>query len=322
MNAVSLAEVTQVPIGRVVVGIRRREKLGRIQGLAKSIAEHGLIHPILLRGDTLVAGHRRLEACRLLNWRTIPARQVERMSDDELRAIELDENANRENLSDFATSKQRFAQIRQAEADLKAKAKAELSGKVPEKSAPTERPRGRPKQNGTRQHVADETGISEREQQRIERHVAIAEAYPFMQRTGWLRHHVLDAGDLLDRLPDTDRAPIAVLLDQDGIPPATALEMLTNAVEMPTARRAAVVVRAQSIDPFERRTAATMLAEVPPPPDPGLLALHEAAHALARAAKGCRSTTFRPRVEVLSTDAALLLKEFHDHEQEVRNAVV
>jgi hypothetical protein len=35
----------------------------------------------------------------------------------------LDENTMREALSDFASSKARLAQIRQAEADLKAKAK-------------------------------------------------------------------------------------------------------------------------------------------------------------------------------------------------------
>ena len=31
---------------------------------------------------------------------------------------------------------------------------------------------------------------------RVERHVRLAEQYPFMQREGWLRHHVLDAGDV------------------------------------------------------------------------------------------------------------------------------
>ena len=88
--AISLAEVVAVPINSIVIGARRREKLGRLQALAKSIATRdGLIHPILLRGETLVAGHRRLEACRSLNWKTIPARQVDRMSDDELRASKL-----------------------------------------------------------------------------------------------------------------------------------------------------------------------------------------------------------------------------------------
>ena len=62
-----------------------------------------------------------LKRCRSLNWKTIPARQVERLSDDELRAIELDENSAREALSTFEASKARLAQIRQAEADLKAK---------------------------------------------------------------------------------------------------------------------------------------------------------------------------------------------------------
>jgi ParB family chromosome partitioning protein len=231
MNAVSSAAVVQVPIQSVVIGQRRREKLGRLQVLANSIKTHGLIHPILLRGDTLVAGHRRLEACRSLNWKTIPARRIDRMTDEELRAVELEENTAREALSDYATSKARLAQIRQAEADIKARAtvaKADLPPSSGAKSAP--RGRGRPKRDSpSREAIAAETGIGKTAQVEIERHVALAERYPFMQRSGWSRHHVLDAGDQMERVPDEDQSSIAALLDQDGIPPEKAIELLTHA---------------------------------------------------------------------------------------------
>lgn len=320
-RAISLAEVVPVPIDSIVIGPRRREKLGRLQQLKSSIKAHGLIHPVLLRGQTLVAGHRRLEACRSLEWKTIPARQVaaKHISDEELRALELDENTMREALSDYATSKQRLAQIRQAEADLKAKAQErELSDKVSEKS----RRRGRPTKPNARLAVAEETGLSTIEQQRVEKHVELAERYPFMQRAGWGRAHVLDAGDKLEAIPADDRSPIAALLDQDGVPPTLAIEMLTHAAEMPQERRQRIIDLAQSSDPFERRTAATKLAAVPTPPDPGLLALHEAVRHLTRSVQSCRSVTFRPRVTVLSDEASTLLKAFSAAEKEARDAEI
>jgi len=315
-DAISRADVIDVPIAEIVVGERRRTKLGRLKPLATSIKTNGLIHPILLRGRTLVAGHRRLEACRSLDWKTIPARQVERLNDDQLRAIELDENTQREGLSDYETSKARLAQIRQAEADLKEKARdAELMGNVPKKSKSK---RGRPKQSDSKQTVAEETGVSRRERERVERHVELAERYPFMQRSGWRRHHVLDAGDQIDKLPEHDRGPIAALLDQDAIPPAKVVEYLSHAVDMPAAQRRDVIKRAASADDFERRTALTMIAIVPPPVDPGLLALREATRSLERAADSCRSVEFRPRVTTLSHDALRLATEFSAHEKEAR----
>ncbi len=319
MNNVSRADVVHVPIRNIVVGERRRQKLGRLKTLVKSIAEHGLIHPILLRGDTLVSGHRRLEACRSLNWKTIPARQVDhQMSDDELRALELDENTAREALSDFATSKARLAQIRQAEADLKARAKKEVSRQAADKPQEKKPKGGRPKEPASQTAVAEETGISPREQDRIERHVALAEQHPFMQRPGWNRTHVLDAGDALDKIPSSDRAPIAVLLDQPGIPVKDAITYLANAAAMPAAQRRAIVERSQSPDEFTRRTALTMIAAVPPPPDPGLLALGDAVEDLKRAATSCRSTVYKGKVVALSKGASKLWDVFRAHEKQER----
>jgi ParB family chromosome partitioning protein len=319
---VTRAVVVSVPIAQVVIGARRRDKLGKVKALAHSIEAHGLIHPILLRGEMLIAGHRRLEACRLLGWKMITARQVDRMTDDELRAIELDENTARENLSDYATSKARLAQIRQAEADLKSKAAERVS--VSTRNGNSKRGRrgeGRPKgttEPGSKRDVAVATGISPTEQVRVERHVALAEAYPFMQRQGWQRHHVLDAGDLLDQLPEEDCSPIAVLLDQDGIPPPDALRLLMNGVAMTAARRRNVIELAASEDPFVRRTALTKLGDVPPPVDPGLMALHDADRAMERAAATCRSAAFKPRLTALATDVGAVLREFRAKEKEAR----
>jgi ParB-like nuclease domain/DNA methylase len=52
--------------------------MGDIAGLAASINEVGLLHPIVVKPDsTLIAGERRLRACQRLGWTEIPVRTVE-----------------------------------------------------------------------------------------------------------------------------------------------------------------------------------------------------------------------------------------------------
>jgi ParB family chromosome partitioning protein len=61
----------------IVVGERHRKDLGNVDKLAASIEAVGLLHPIMIRSDNaLIAGERRLEACRRLGWSTIPVRVV------------------------------------------------------------------------------------------------------------------------------------------------------------------------------------------------------------------------------------------------------
>jgi ParB-like chromosome segregation protein Spo0J len=324
-RAVTIAEVVNVPIADIEVGPRRRQSLGQLDRLARAIEAHGLLHPILLRGTRLIAGERRLRACERLGWKSIPAKQVQERSltDEDLRAIEVIENTARENLTDYATSKQRLAEIRQAEADLKAKAARDLSSKSDEKSS-TKRKRGRPKKSNARSAVAAETGVSKTEQQRVERHVELAERYPFMQRGGWLRHHVLDAGDQLEQLPEAQRSPIAALLDQDGIPPKDAIRYLHNAATFSNAAREQMIQLSRSDDEHERGTALTNIANVPPPVDPGLTLLTDAEKKLRDASRECRHAEFQPRIATLANEASELLgsfKEANRHDRKERQLV-
>jgi len=144
--------------------------------------------------------------------------------------------------------------------DLKTTAakEAAISARVAPKSS-----RGRPKKPASRRAVEEATGISRREVERVERHVTLAEQYPVLQRPGWQRHHVLDAGDLLEKLPEGQRAPIAALLDQDAIPPTTTIACLSHAVSMPVAKRQAIIRLAGSEEEFDRRRALTAIANVP-----------------------------------------------------------
>lgn len=78
---------------------RQRVDLPNIDVLADSINRLGLIHPIVITRDlVLVAGERRLEACRSLGWSHITTQYLDDLDPGMARAIELEENIKREAL--------------------------------------------------------------------------------------------------------------------------------------------------------------------------------------------------------------------------------
>ena len=71
-----------VRIDDIIVGERQRKRMGDIAALAKSIADLGLLQPVVVRPDhTLVAGQRRIAACRLLGWEDVPVYVAESLAD-------------------------------------------------------------------------------------------------------------------------------------------------------------------------------------------------------------------------------------------------
>ena len=115
---------------------------------------------------------------------------MDRLSDEELRALELDENTERVDPNDYEASKQKLAEIHQTEAEAKREAEAQarkeaegelrdkLSRKSPHRATGKKRT-GRPRSAGSRRDVAERTGMSPPEQRRTERHVELAERFPF-----------------------------------------------------------------------------------------------------------------------------------------------
>lgn len=92
------------PIQSIVIKDRKRP-LGDISVLAESINKLGLLNPITILPDsTLIAGYHRLEACKLLGWRSIPVNIVIL---DHLNAelAEIDENLIRNELHWFDRDK-------------------------------------------------------------------------------------------------------------------------------------------------------------------------------------------------------------------------
>lgn len=65
--------MSELPLDDIKIGPRVRRDLGDIGPLATSIADIGLLHPIVVtQHGQLLAGQRRLEACKSLGWETIP----------------------------------------------------------------------------------------------------------------------------------------------------------------------------------------------------------------------------------------------------------
>ena len=73
-----MPEIVLVPINNIIVGKRHRQDLGDLDALAGSINSLGLLQPIGVDSQmNLVFGQRRMEACRSLEWESIPARVID-----------------------------------------------------------------------------------------------------------------------------------------------------------------------------------------------------------------------------------------------------
>jgi ParB family chromosome partitioning protein len=69
--------ITRMRIDAIIIGERHRRDLGDLDGLAISISEIGLLHPITVdESGLLLAGARRLAACKRLGRETIEVRIV------------------------------------------------------------------------------------------------------------------------------------------------------------------------------------------------------------------------------------------------------
>jgi N6-adenosine-specific RNA methylase IME4 len=159
-----------IAIEAIRVGERHRRDLGDIAVLAESIRAVGLLHPPVVRSDgVLVAGERRLAACRLLGWTEVPVHIIDL---EQIVRGEFAENAHRK---DFLPSE--IASImRELEPVEKAAAAERMTlGKVSTGSEP-----GR-----ARDKVAAFAGISGRTLDKIKAVTEAAEAEP--ERFGKLK---------------------------------------------------------------------------------------------------------------------------------------
>ena len=111
-------------IASILIGKRARKTMGDLGGLARSINEVGLLHPVVIdTHNRLIAGQRRLEACKSLGWENVPVHVVP--LDDIVRG-EFDENTLRQ---DFLPSERYAIATKIEERERGAAKKRMLSGK-------------------------------------------------------------------------------------------------------------------------------------------------------------------------------------------------
>jgi len=105
----------QIPVDGIKVKKRIRENMGDISGLAASMKRLGQISPIVVsKKNELIAGGRRLEAARLLGWRTIDA-VVSETGDDLTRLeLEIEENTQRRDFTsaELTAANKRLARLK------------------------------------------------------------------------------------------------------------------------------------------------------------------------------------------------------------------
>jgi ParB family chromosome partitioning protein len=90
----------QVPIEDIIVKKRIRKDMGNLPALAESMKRLGQISPIsITKKNHLVAGARRLEAAKLLGWRTINAIIVDLPNETVKLEYEIEENMYRQDFS-------------------------------------------------------------------------------------------------------------------------------------------------------------------------------------------------------------------------------
>ena len=89
-----------VGIEEIMVANRIRKDFGNIEELAEDIKENGLINPPVVNKEYhLLAGERRLRACKLLGWERIEVRMMDTRDAEHELNVEISENENRKEFS-------------------------------------------------------------------------------------------------------------------------------------------------------------------------------------------------------------------------------
>lgn len=110
-----------IPINSITIANRIRKDLGDISTLAANISELGLLSPILVnKQHQLLAGERRLAACRELGWTDIPAIIMDTADAERELAVEFAENRyrkdfNREEIVDTGIRLERLESVKARE---------------------------------------------------------------------------------------------------------------------------------------------------------------------------------------------------------------
>lgn len=261
-------------IKEIVVGERRREDLGDVASLAKSIQKHGLLQPVVIDASmNLVAGERRLTACQSLGWDDIDVRQIGDLTTEELRLLELEENIRRKDLTEYEKNKAMVKYVDAVGEELEKEKDLLDSNKTTKVRV------GRPtKGKASQQQVAQRTGLTQPTISQAQSHIAAVDKYPFMQP--WPQYRVLEARELVATLPEDERERAVALIDQNGTRPDLGMGILRNIASKSLGERERIYQQNESMDPVQRQQALSAVVDKPLL-DPRLSHLKQAMQALA-----------------------------------------
>gem|GEM_PF-2134558 len=193
-------------ISEIIVGERARRDYGDIEGLAKSIKEHGLIHPIVIdSNNTLVAGGRRLEACKALGWTEIEVKDIGEITPKKLRRIELEENIRRKDLAvnEYERSKQLVELAELVAEELREENKKKDAEVDTDISCEIARNPGRPKSENSIREMARSIGVPPKTLHDSQSHTKAVERYPELEELPKMK--AIETAKTLDKLPEEER---------------------------------------------------------------------------------------------------------------------
>jgi ParB family chromosome partitioning protein len=295
-------KVQDIPLEQIEVSDRRRQDYGDIGALAKGMKTVGLLEPIIVDRNSkmdhyrLVAGERRLQAARMLKWRTIPANLLEHLAEEELREIELEENENRKSLTEAERRKTFRAAKQTVESAKKAAEVLAHSGPKPQAEfSPTRLAKiepglkGRPVEAASTRVVADALGISHQTVRKAEQQVELSERYPWLQSDEWRQADVLRLRRHLERIPAEEQDVLCWLIQDGARPFAPRPDRAIEYAEVVTAKtpeaRAEIYRLSRSADKRERDLGHTRALHRPPMPDARIAYITETLPWLAKAVK-------------------------------------
>lgn len=189
--------VKSIPIADIKVENRRREEFGDIEGLAESIRKYGLFNPVTVDDkNNLIAGERRLRACRLLEWSEIPVRLYRDLTDDERQEMELEENFWRKDLTPYERSKN-LVKLVEVAATVAAAGFSPNAGKNPKG--------GRPQKANSESKIAERIGVPQQTINVAKQHVSAVNKYPELSAPGIPQKDAITIAKTLDAMPEQER---------------------------------------------------------------------------------------------------------------------
>jgi ParB family chromosome partitioning protein len=277
----------RIAIADITVGDRRRQALGDINALARSLKRYGQLHPIGVTADRhLIWGKRRLEAAKRLGWTHIEATDFGPQSEAEQRELELEENEQRKDLTAEERSRRLVRRAVIAGAVLAAQNRNQPDNGVSSDSEETPKhPGGRPRKGQVPiKDVADYVGVSLGSLSAAQTHVAVVDRHPELSAAS--QDEALAVASALKKYPALEEADVP--LQQT---PVLAAELDVLSDEQRAARLAAIVQNGAAPAPTANGTQTDTSAPTRPPKEAPPAVLKRWLAGLAAAQNWSRATT-------------------------------